>query len=265
MRPNFRWSVLLLVMVLPIPAADKGEKKKKKGDKDVTGATTADYAALARTRTIVGTLTNVEADGKSLTFHYHYQSLVPKNQKGKGQNLSRRLEKLVQRQEQIMRIADPVKRIQRLQQLAAQIENLKAKIATAQASAYKATPARKEFDLQAIDDVKVRLMELPVEYDDDGHVIKYSPKQRKELKGKGNLPGYRGNWENLTPGQTVKLYLVPPKKKAADKGKGKDKVEVQDKAAFDLLEEPDKPLVKMIVVLAEANADTTSGLQKKRK
>lgn len=210
----------------------------------------------------MGTLSHVEADGKSLTFHYHYQSLVSKKQNNRIQYLMGRLQNLVLQQDQIKLIADPAKRIQRLQNLAARIENLKAKLATAQANG-KVTTARKEFDLQAIDEVKIRLVDLPVEYDEDGNVIKYSAKQRKELKGKGNLPGYRGSWENLTPGQTVKLYLLPPKRKPADKGKGK--VEVKDKAAFDLLEEPDKPLIKMIVVLAEADADANAGPKKKRK
>src|ERR1051325_8588708 len=142
MRPRFCWSVLLLVAVVPILGADKGNKKKKKQDKDVTPATAADYAALARTRTIVGTLSHVEADGKSLTFHYHYQSLVSKKQNNRIQYLMGRLQNLVLQQDQIKLIADPAKRIQRLQNLAARIENLKAKLATAQANG-KVTTARK--------------------------------------------------------------------------------------------------------------------------
>jgi hypothetical protein len=212
MRPRFRWTVLLLVLVLPVLGADKGKNKKKKQDRNVTAATAADYQVLARIKVIAGTLTNVETGGKTLTFQYQYQYLAPKKGKGK-------------------------------------------------ASAYKLATGRKEFDLQAIDEVKVRLLQLPVEYDDKGHAKKYSAKELKELKGKDHLPGYTGSWENLAPGQIVKIYLVPPKKKAAEKGQ--DKVQVEDKAAFDLLEDNKKPQIKMIVVLAETDATTTPRSKKK--
>jgi hypothetical protein len=258
MLPRFSCSLLLLLVVLPGLAADKGNKKKNKRDKNVTAATAADYDALARNRVIVGTLTNVEANGQGLTFQYEYQYLGPNNKNGKARidNLARQLQNLAVQQEQILLIADPAKRIQRLQKWAAQVEKVKARLGAAQANAYKAATARKEFDLQAIDAVKVRLMHLPVEYDDTGHPKKYSAKELKALRGKDHLPGYQGEWGNLAPGQTVKIYVLPPKKKPADKGK--DKVKVENKDAFDLLEEPRKPLVKMIVVLADADTATPS-------
>jgi hypothetical protein len=243
---RFCWTALLLLLL--VPALDEAKGKKNKKDKGTTAATQADYDALVRLRVVTGKLTSVEGSSKGFTLQYEYPVLAATNKaaKGKNQAYTARLRKLAQKRAQIARITDPGKRLRRLQRLA----QLEAKFARGQAKASKVTTARKDFNLQAIEEVKVRLMQLPVEYDDKGHVKKYTAKEKKELRGKDlTLPGYTGSWDQVSAGQTVKVYLLPKKKKpAADKGKG------EDKEVFDLLEE-NRPLVKMIVILAEPEAD----------
>jgi hypothetical protein len=269
------WTVLPILLVLPLTVGAKGQgkaRKAEKKEKGVVSATAADYADLARLKYIEGTLVRVESGGKAITFGYPYSYPANKGAKNKGKNpkpaavnLARRIQKLNRQRLQILLMKDPVKRARRLQKITAQLEQLQAKLAKVQSGgAYKASrmaTGRKDFELVATDDVKVRLLELPVEYDDTGHLKQFTAKERKELKGKEGLPGYRGAWENLAPGQTARLYLLPPKKKPEEK---KAKVDVEDKAVFDLLDETKKPLVRMILVLAEPT-DATTPKEKKRK
>jgi len=65
------------------------------------------------------------------------------------------------------------------------------------------------------DDVKVRTQNPPIEYDDKGKKKRYSAKELKELKGKGNLPGYTASFGDLKANQIVQVTLH--KRKAEDK------------------------------------------------
>jgi hypothetical protein len=58
-----------------------------------------------------------------------------------------------------------------------------------------------------IDDVKIRTMTLPVVYDEKGKPRKHTAKELKELKGKGNLPGYTAGWDDLKVNDLVSVTL----------------------------------------------------------
>jgi hypothetical protein len=100
----------------------------------------------------------------------------------------------------------------------------------------------KNLELQAVDELKVRTMLEPVEYDDKGKVRKLTEKEKRALKGPDrHLPGYPADFDSLKPNQTVQVYLA--KSKDAGKAKAKDK---------DAATEPkDRPKITMIVVVAE--------------
>src|SRR5438093_192788 len=71
-------------------------------------------------------------------------------------------------------------------------------------------------ELQAADDLKVRTLLLPVEYDDAGKVRKLSDKELRELRGPDpKLPGYAADFDSLKPEQIVDIYVAPPKGGAA--------------------------------------------------
>ncbi len=101
----------------------------------------------------------------------------------------------------------------------------------------------KDIEVQATDDVKVRLLTPPVEFDDKGRPKKYTSKELAKLRGPDHsLPGYTAEFDNLKPGQVVKVYLA--KKKEAPKASGKkakDDDEVSDK----------RLQARMVVVVAE--------------
>ena len=71
----------------------------------------------------------------------------------------------------------------------------------------------KEYDLEAQDNVVVRKLFLPFEYDDMGNIKQYTDKEKAELKGddKLRLGGYKSKIEELAFGMEAKLTLTPPK------------------------------------------------------
>ncbi|HEY7153877.1 MAG TPA: hypothetical protein VH575_07940 [Gemmataceae bacterium] len=80
------------------------------------------------------------------------------------------------------------------------------------------------YELQSIDEVKVRFDEnaLPPKFDDKGRIKRYTPKEKKELKGDDKkTPGYPAEFSDLKQGQIVQVTLVQ-KKGAPRKAKGAD-------------------------------------------
>ena len=75
--------------------------------------------------------------------------------------------------------------------------------------------------LPVSDDVKVRRMNLPVDFDDKGKPKRYTQKERDELRGPDKkLPGYMAALDDLKPGQFVEVQLV---RKAGQPKNPKDK------------------------------------------
>jgi hypothetical protein len=105
----------------------------------------------------------------------------------------------------------------------------------------------KDIELGANDDVKVRTMILPMDYDAKGKVKKYTKKELAQLKGPNkSLPGYTAEWDNLAKGQFVKVYLAKQKKPKSRPLTKVKKDKDDDKELF-----TERPKVVMIVILAE--------------
>jgi hypothetical protein len=94
----------------------------------------------------------------------------------------------------------------------------------------------KDFDLPLTADAKFRTQLLMVRVDENGKEKPYTAKEKAELKGKENLPGYATTAEDLRNGHVVKLTLVRPK----------GNVNAKDKTLEEI-----KPTVSMIVVLQD--------------
>ena len=85
------------------------------------------------------------------------------------------------------------------------------------------TTTNKEMEFRLADDCKVRMKNLPVEFDLKGKARVYTAKEIKALKGSGKLPGYAAARDQLEVGQQVKLYLAkrkPPSKAPRRKSRG---------------------------------------------
>jgi hypothetical protein len=246
MQQSLRWAAwgLTLALALPLQAAD--EKKDGKKKEDAGADPKAKIEKIASSGDFVGALTNVSASSQkdfTVQIRFKYLTLNPQAQA----NLLRQQQTLLQQQQRIMAIRNPAQRQQELLRLLTQAQQ-------GPQNLYEVKEYKKDIELRAADDMKVRTLEPPVDYDDKGHVKKYTKKELQEMKGPGNLPGYTADFDSLRPNQVVRVYLA--KKKAAEKkvAKKKDKEKDKDKKADDDDPEERKPEVVMIVVLKEPPA-----------
>jgi outer membrane biosynthesis protein TonB len=84
----------------------------------------------------------------------------------------------------------------------------------------------KAMDVRAAENVKVRSVVPPVEFDDAGFEKKYTKKELEAMKDKTGLPGYATDLDALKQGQTVDIYMAkkaaPAKVAPKKKGPGDD-------------------------------------------
>lgn len=86
-----------------------------------------------------------------------------------------------------------------------------AQVQAVQASArlYRTNTVRRDFEVQAIDDVQVRISRPRPQFDDKGELKrKFSKAELKELKGDPKLPGYQAAFGDLSTEQVVRVTLV---------------------------------------------------------
>lgn len=125
------------------------------------------------------------------------------------------------------------------------------------------TVTRKQYILDVADDVQVRAMQLPMQFDDMGKPKKYTSEEIKELRGtNARLPGYKRDYDSLRPGQivTVSFRQVQPAAPAPVK---------QDEQAGDKKAQDKNPRVTLIVIQYDgdsaARKDGDSDKKKKPK
>jgi hypothetical protein len=113
-----------------------------------------------------------------------------------------------------------------------------------------------DVEFQSREEVKVRTMVLPEQFDEKGNVKKYTKEELNELKGKDKKAvGYESSIEKLEPGQVVKVTLAPALTKAAAKDGAKEKLVAVggDK----------KMQARQIVILSDAGEALPKGKRKK--
>ena len=201
-----------------------------------------------------GTVVSIPDPDRMFTVNVSYQKLQLKpgqNLNRANQGLQRQYNHIVQLQNQMMR---PPRRghnpMQIMQQLQNAMNQFQIQQAQAQANMFQVVNATQKVDFQVAENVKVRVKDLPEQFDDKGNIKKYTKDELAELKGKDkNLPGYESSIDALKPGQMVQVKLVVHKKprpatssssSSASKDKDADKEIATDK---DKPKEPakDKP------------------------
>jgi hypothetical protein len=106
-----------------------------------------------------------------------------------------------------------------------------------------------QFEFMADDKMKIRTLQLPVDYDDKGKPKKLSLKELKERRGSDlSLPGYEADFDTLRQGQLVDVYLEKPQNPPAN---GKNKAGKADDAAGEK-KEKERYKALMVVIRAEA-------------
>jgi hypothetical protein len=117
--------------------------------------------------------------------------------------------------------------------------------------------ANKNYDLQAVDDVKVRTAQPPIVLDSKGNPRKLTDAEKKAKKAPDpELPGYTATWAKLKPDLTVRVYFAARKKTPAPevaKTNGKEK----EKATED-----QKAPVSVIVILDDEEPSVVAGKPK---
>ncbi len=227
MRAVSRWLLALpmLGLVAYVAAADLQTKGKKEPDKNVNTLKTLNAGQLT------GKITAVIESKRSLRLQVTLQ--VPVLNPGAAVGL----------QQAQMQMARARSRQDVINARMALMQN--------QAMLYSMQSYTKDIELQASEDVVVRMANPPPKFDDKGKVQKYTAKELKALRGDSKEPGFPATFSDLTIDQVVSVSLVkkktdPPRKPA----KGKSK-EVDPDALLEAL-----PQVSMIYILVDPAANT---------
>jgi hypothetical protein len=122
--------------------------------------------------------------------------------------------------------------------------NARNALAQAQANLYSMQSVQKDYELQAVDDIKVRAANPPAQFDDKGRIKRYTAKELKELKGNDKLPGYPAEFSDLKQDQIVQVTLI--RKKGAPRTPIKKGKDVDPDLLNDFL-----PQMSMIVIVSE--------------
>lgn len=226
MRQLRCFGAILLAGIIILPAlADDKDKDKDKPDtptpeKPTTTPTTKTPAPPAEKWTTVwetiGTVNKVNAGSISL-----------------------KVEDQAANQQQAM---------QRLQQLLRSRSRSRGRISMP-ANTGNAAPKTKDVDLILADDVKVRIGDPPIEFDDKGNLKKYSSEELKNLKGGEKTWGFAADTSQLKPGEIVRVTVA---RKKSSGPKTKDTV-------------PDEPVVKMVFILKDPGDKAAAAADKTKK
>lgn len=245
-------SLAFLFLVL-VGSPAQGQKKKKDAPTAPAADLDADYLPPGDHS---GKLLSAPLPSSSFILEMTFQSVTQKQ--GTTQNtqtnntsmqLTRELQRINQLENQIARARTPQQAAQytvQLQQAVALAQLYQQKQGNAQGN-LQVTSQKKTVEFHAGDDIIVRRLNLPSEYDDKGQPKKYSAEELRKLRGnKPNLPGYEAKLEDLMTGTLVKVTTVAKTKPASSTKK-------EDKDAADA----PKTSVTMIVILGDdPNAKT---------
>jgi hypothetical protein len=216
-----------------------------------------------------GTIVTTPDTDRLFTLNVTYQKLQLRPGQNLGRtnaNLQRQYNHIVQLQNQMM---NPGRRnpVALMQQLQNAMVNFEVQQARAEANLFQVVTATQKVEFQAEENVKVRIKDLPQDFDDKGNIKKYTREELAELKGKDkNLPGYESSIDALKVGQVVQVTLGAHKKprpsssSSTSVSKNKDADSDKDKDSEKESTNQHKMQVKMIVILKDgpSSGSTTS-------
>lgn len=257
MSQGIRWAALLIGL---FAWASPTEAQKPKPGGKGTSATPQEYQQVIANGEISGKIARIDHTRRIITVALE----IPTIQQGNNGNQNNNLQQLARQQQQMARQMmqrpnqnqNPLQQAQQMQQRAAQMQRQQVQaLARNQGNGPKVQTVKKEFEFQADEKAKVRQMNLPQEYDERGKAKQYTAAELKTLKGpNASLPGYQADFENLSAGQTVKLYVTSSKKSPATSpaaaGKPKDVDKDVDRDVMVALD-PAKYRATMVLILKD--------------
>ncbi len=259
-----RWSLLvvgLLILAAPLHAQDKN--KPKPNGKGVN-ATPQEYQQVLAAGEITGKVAEIDRAKRLITVVVEVQTVQAQEGNQAVQNAARQQQQLARQiYQRPNQNQNPIQQARRMQQQAAQ--------ARRPGGGGKLQMANKEFEFQADEKARVRLLNLPQEFDDRGKPKAYTATELRELKGSNtSLPGYQSSFENLSPGQVVKLYVASARRASSavptEKPKGVDADNEKNAPPVAVAPpDPAKPRTTMILIVQdEAGSGLAKGKPKKK-
>lgn len=236
-------------------------QQKGKGVAQVTEATTAEYAYLQKLSEATGKLGSLNAGSKQFTLLVEYRTSPPQAS-GAVAEMQRIMRNIAQQERQVAMSRNPAELSRRLAQLQAMQANLvrvqnQARAQMAKDSAKGPKGPFKEFEMAAVDGAEVRMGYLPVRYDDKGNIKEFTKEELAKLRGKDNKPGIPATFEDLQPGQIIKVVFA----RGATSSKQAEAKKADDDAVAVA-----RPRVATIIILADSRDTTpTTSTSKKNK
>jgi hypothetical protein len=258
MRCRYVGAVPFLALLLALPAA--AQKKPALPNNPVD----ADKLASGQ---FTGFLLTTPGTDRTFTVRVQYQDLQLKpnalrTANNQNNHANRQLQQIARLQQQMARSKNPAQQLAQIQRIMAQMQ---AGQLRAQQNLYNVVTRYQDIDFQAEENVKVRTMELPEQFDEKGNVKKYTKEELKQLKGKDtNLPGYESAFEALKEGQLIQVTLADhkAKKPATSPGDAKDKEKDAKEKDKDVQEKDDKEKAALDKALEKDKEKDKSPLDK---
>lgn len=158
----------------------------------------------------LGRVTRINAGQMTMTLQVEYRER--KADASAFQRLSQLQQQAAGQQAQLARAlaflnprnAGSLQNVRNLQQALARTAS---QMAQTQRQLYRTETRQKNVDVEADEKVMVRVPKPPFNFDDKGRLVKYTAEQLKELKGDPDLWGYPADFDRLTVGQRVHIFL----------------------------------------------------------
>jgi hypothetical protein len=238
-------AAVLCAGLLAMPVVAANTPKDVDGDKLPAGQFTGKLVSTPGTD---GSFTvNVETDRVEL------KQGAARTENRDVQQLMRDQQRVEQTQSEIARARNPSEYRRLMNQLVGEMQRLQVQAARLQRQEggdYTVKKDHKNIDFHTADDVKVRIMSPPVQFDDKGNPKQYTKEELDALKGKDkDLPGYESTIDSLKVGDTVQVTLKPPKSEKKDGDKDSDpKKDAEAQKSNE---------VTLIVIQAQASSDNS--------
>jgi hypothetical protein len=232
--------------------------------------TSQDYTALAQQKEVIGKIASVDVKAGIMTFTIETSHQEPKD----PQAVAIFTQKQATQQQQLALDYQKylnAKSVTAQQQALVRYQKLQAQIQQSNANAqnlFKTVTTGKDYDLEIMDSLKVARRQLAEKYDDMGELIKYKAEDLEKLKSKDIPSGYIATSDDLQVGQTVKLYISPPKKdkKTTDSSSsgGSTQSTSGDADTKKTDPPPNRPRVRMALIVEEAPPPPDTSKKKKK-
>jgi len=204
MRRSLACVLMMLLMALLLPASPADDTTDSPAKKDpASKPSKKTVKGKTRTDLLAGKLIRIEPTQSYLTLQV--TNKIPQDNAGAAQNIANLQRQLIGNRD------------------INSIRNIKIEIMKNQENLVTFKDNVKNIELSLDDDLKVRTLLLPVEYDDKGRPRKLTEKEKKALKGPDpKTPGYESDFDSLKPNQMLEVYLARPKGGQRAKAKEKD-------------------------------------------